>query len=269
MAAVAERVAPPDSYHVSSPHLGASKIADYLKCPRAYQLQYVENIPYPKSPPAWTGTCIHNVAHHINVCGWGLDYAQRAADMLWQVWEEGREHTSDPEDPEAVRTIGEAANTWLPWYMQWREGQTQIVSEEHWVLELQPGELGCHHDLLTLEGTIDRIYRQDGQTVISDCKSGARKPNPEDLDRDLQLSVYSFAARRLGLCEDALELVWLRTQETLRTTRTDDYLLSVMRQTVLPVARAIAAGVFPANPSSKYGCAYCNHQQFCDVGRAA
>ncbi|HOS92901.1 MAG TPA: PD-(D/E)XK nuclease family protein [Armatimonadota bacterium] len=269
VAAVAEPTYMPDSYHVGSPCLGASKIADYLKCPLSYRLKYVDKIPAPKSPHAFAGTVIHQVAHHINMCDWTADHAQEAADMLWGLWEQGRLSTSDPDNPEIVRSIGEAANVWLPWYLHWREGQRQLVSEHHWLLQIEPNELGCDHDRIVLEGTIDRAYREGGLVIVSDMKSGARKPSQADLDRDLQLSVYSFAARRQGLREDAMELVWLRTQETLRTTRTDEYLLAVMRQVVLPVARAIAGGVFPANPASKYGCGYCDHQEHCEVGRAA
>lgn len=247
-----------ESYHVASPHLGASKISTYLKCPNMYRLQYVEKIRVPSSPAAALGTVIHSVVRQAHAARWDSSNAHDAANSLQALWAEARETTSDPADPEANANAVKAATEWLPWYLHWRRAQIDVCVEEHWVLELSEG--------LMLEGTIDRVYRAAGETVISDVKSGARKPTPMDLHNDLQLSIYSWAARQMGVQEDALELVWLRQQETLRTARTDAYLDAVMTMTVQPVAQAIAAGIFPANPSSKFGCGFCNHRQFCEVG---
>lgn len=247
-----------ESYHVGSPHLGPSKINTYLKCPAQYSKIYNLKLPAPKSPHAAAGTIFHKVAHHATVARWTPDDAPRAAEAVLEMWEQVRETTSDPGNPDVARSVQLAAREWLPWYLHWMQKQTTITSEEHWVLDYQG---------VTLEGTIDRIYRQDGKVIISDVKSGARKPTATDLHNDLQLTLYPWAARQMNVVEDAAELVWLRTQEQLQTHRTDEYIEAVMQDTVLPVARAIQAGIFPANPSSKYGCDYCAYKQQCAVGR--
>ncbi len=247
-----------ESYHVGSPHLGPSKISTYLKCPRQYEMTYVLKLPAPKSPHAAVGTIIHKLIHHAHVARWTPDDAPRAAEAVLAMWEQVRETTSDPGNPEVAKRMQLAATEWLPWYLHWMQGQTTIATEEHWVLDYQG---------VTLEGTIDRIYRQHGKIIISDVKSGARKPTPTDLRNDLQLTMYPWAGREMGVREDAAELVWLWTQEQLQTRRTDDYIEAVLQDTVLPVARAIQAGIFPANPSSKYGCDYCAYKMQCAVGR--
>jgi RecB family exonuclease len=247
-----------DSYHVESPHLGASKIATYLKCPRMYELTYVLKVPAPKSVYAALGTCIHAVVRQAHAARWQPEDAAKAEASLRALWEQTRPETDDPDNPEVAQSLEKACLQWLPWYLHFIGPQIDVCVEERWQLEL------CG---ITLEGTIDRVYRQDGEVILSDVKSGARKPSQADLDNDLQLSIYSYAVRELGIAEDAAELVWLRTQERLRTTRTDEYLRAVMQQTVLPVARAIEAGIYPAHTQSKYGCNFCSYTAICDVGR--
>lgn len=254
-----------ETYHVSSPHLGASKIATYLKCPQMYYLTYVEKRPAPKSPHAAMGTCIHKVVQMAHEARWTPDHAGRAAQVLQDLWEGARETTADPDHPDMPGTLSKACDEWLPWYLAFVQRQTTIVTEEHWVLPCQD---------VTLEGTIDRVYRQDGAVVLSDVKSGKRKPSPADLSRDAQLSIYTWAVREMGLREDRAELVWLSTQEQLVTTRTDDFIAATLEQIVLPVARQIAAAgddpaMYPANPDSKYGCNFCAHHQTCGIGRGS
>lgn len=262
IADIAPAPAGEESYHVASPYLGASKISTYLKCPRQYEYTYVLKLPTAKSPQAQAGTVIHRVVRMAHEGRWGTDHAPRAAEVLQALWEEQRGDTSDPDHPQANQTVELAAREWLPWYLHMISKQVDICVEERWQLTIGG---------VALEGTIDRIYRERGQVVLSDVKSGARKPSPADLHNDTQLSIYAKAARELGLREDRAELVWLRTQERLVTVRTDDYLDAVIEQTVKPVAAAIEAatrvGMFPANPQSKYGCSFCGYQHLCDVGR--
>ncbi|HOU24564.1 MAG TPA: PD-(D/E)XK nuclease family protein, partial [Anaerolineae bacterium] len=176
------------------------------------------------------------------------------------LWKLVSPHTADPSSPQAAQDIAEAKKVWLPWYLAWSSFHTTIAVEEPWTLDV-PGTN------LQLRGTIDRLYREDGTAVLSDVKTGKRAPSASDLANDLQLTVYSWACRQMGLREDFLEIVHIRKQECLRTTRTDAYIAGVMETTVLPVHRAIQAGFFPANPRSQYGCGYCDYTAYCPVGR--
>lgn len=254
-----------ETYHTKSPHLGASKVACYLRCAMMYYLTYVARIPAPKSAYAAVGTCIHKVVQMAHEGRWKPSHARKAADVLADLWEQVRDTVDDPTNPEIASRLQDAAKVWLPWYLAFVQRQQTIVTEEHWVLDCQG---------VMLEGTIDRIYRQDGQTVLSDVKSGKRKPSLADLSRDAQLSIYTWAVREMGLREDRAELVWLNTQEQLVTTRTDEYIAATMEQVVLPVAAQIAAAGddplrYPANPDSKYGCGFCAYSDSCAVGRGS
>ena len=253
---------------VTAPHqmesalLGPSKISTYLRCPRSYRYQYEERIKLPSSPAAALGTAVHTVARHIELARWTPDNMQTVADLMLQTWERVKECTADPSDPDANQGAELAAMEWLPWYLNWKQGQITVASEERW-------ELTVPHTTLTLTGTIDRVYRASGSTVLSDIKTGKRKPGSGDLATDLQLTLYTWACHELGITPDLIELVMMRHKGTVQTTRTTAYLEAVMLDTVLPAAQGIAARIFPANPSSKYGCGFCDYQSLCAVGRGS
>jgi putative RecB family exonuclease len=253
-----------EPYQVQTDALGASKLSTYLRCPRAYRYQYVEKIKVPSSPAAALGTAIHSVIQQIHLSRWTLDQADTVADLMASTWEEIRVRTADPDDPEAATGAVQAANEWLPWYLHWRRDQIDVAVEERW--ELTVTNLG---PAVTLRGTIDRVYRADGKSVLSDVKSGKRAPSEQDLATDLQLSIYAWACRECGFEPDGIEIVMLRSKKVLQTARTSAYLDGVISHTVLPAAQGIAAGVFPCNPSSRFGCGYCDFQSLCPVGKGS
>lgn len=247
-------------YQADSPHLGPSKIATYLRCPKAYHFQYILGTKVPASPAAALGTAIHRVVEQAHLSRWTHEQAHHAADLLLQMWEEVRGHTTDPDDPEAATNVQAAAQDWLPWYLHFKGGQIDIAVEQRWQVPIE-------HTNVMLEGTIDRLYRADGQAVLSDVKSGKRPPSAGDLATDLQVSLYWWGCQQQDLKPDYAEQVWLRRKDALRTTRTPEYLDAVIYDVVIPAARGIEAGIFPCNPASKYGCGFCGYQSQCAVGR--
>ena len=275
IAASLERIENP--YQATSACLGPSKISTYLRCPNSYRLQYVDKVRMPASPAMMVGTCFHDVAEQIRPQKWTAADADKAGALLLQNWQEARGLTTDPDDPEASDSINQAVVEWLPWYL-WFLGHGQDIDlESRW--EFPVGDTG-----VTLRGTIDRLYIQDGAVIISDLKTGKRAPTKTekkdpitgqtvtcypDLDRDLQGSLYWWAVRQEGVQPARFEQVMPRKQASFPTTRTDGYLQAVIEQVVLPAARGIKRKVFPCNPSPVYGCNFCNHQSLCAVGRGA
>lgn len=253
------------AYQVESPCLGPSKIIQYLRCPMSYKLQYVDKLPSKSSPAASVGSTVHKVIETAHRSGWSAENMDEAAALLEELWGAVRPHTSDPDDPQAGKSINEARDVWLPWYLSWQDGQRTIASEERWRIDLETNGM-----VIPMQGTIDRVYRADGSVIVSDVKTGQRKPSQADLSNDLQLSLYSWAFREMsGQAETWMEIVWMRSQETLRTVRTAAYLRHVVDDVVIPAAKAINAGVYPCNPHTKYGCNYCDHKSACPVGQGA
>jgi len=246
-------------YQVDSPMLGPSKIRCYLDCPARYRMQYILRLPFLTSPAAALGTTIHTVIKQAHASRWSHKQAPLAARLLTDAWGEVRQATSDPDDPQVNANAVKAAQEWLPWYLSWIERQIEVVTEYRWTQALPGTDI-------KLTGTIDRVYRAEGLLVVSDVKSGARKPTPAEFAADVQGSLYSWAARQEGLREDRFETVWLRTQDVMMTTRTDAYLEAVLRSVVVPVVRGIEAEIFPCNPGPKWSCARCEFCDRCEIG---
>jgi len=134
-----------------------------------------------------------------------------------------------------------------------------VATEERWSVDLKLGGR-----VVQMEGTWDRLYRQNGTTVISDIKTGGNMP---PLPISGQLSLYSWAYREItGKREGALEIVKIRRMEPQQTRRTDEYLENFLANTVAPVVAGISQGVFPCNPDCKYGCGFCGYAHLCPVG---
>lgn len=238
------------------PTLSATRLSQYLSCPYGYKLKYIDRVEQRTSRAMYLGSAVHDVIRTAHENKWGPDDMQLAADAMAEQW---AEHEGDPEYDKAAR---EAAQVWLPWYLDWAAGHFNIAVEEKFLLPIPGTDL-------ELTGYMDRVYRAAGETVVSDVKTGKRAPSANDLATDLQLSLYSWAFREMSSQnrEDALEIVQIRSRKTLRTYRTDEYLDHVIAAVVVPTARSIEAGLFPANPSSKYGCGYCEFNASCPVGQ--
>ena len=254
-----------DPYQVRSSALGPSKIITYLQCPLQYKLRYLDRVTCPVRAEAALGSAIHSVIKFGHQWQWQADRADSSAEMLEAIFEgvepEGRD------EPTVLVSYRQARDVWLPWYWWWQGSQKTVLVEEKWAAAVDPEDCAGLEAPVELEGTIDRVYLEGERFVVSDVKSGARAPGASSLANHLQLSLYAWAFDRACVREDsALELVHLRGQTTCRTRRTPEYLQAVIRDTVVPVARAIQAGIFPAHPGSLYGCQYCVCRAHCVVG---
>lgn len=261
VAAAVQQVASP--YQTATPYLGTSKITSFLYCPRQFYYQYILKMQCAAHPAATLGTCVHSVIQHAHRMNWTTANADDARALLVETWAETKQYTTDPDDPEANLAVVAAGDEWLPWYLWWTRMQIDVAVEERW--EFAVGDSG-----VTLTGTIDRIYRENGRLLLSDVKTGRRSLPPTDLANDLQLSIYAWAARQMDLALDGLEHVVVRKQKTLSTIRSPQYLSAVIEQTVLPAAQAIeiaaATDNWTCNTASKWGCGFCRFQSVCEVG---
>ena len=249
-------------YQAESDILGPSKITSLFACARQFELQYLLRAPRLSSPAAVVGTCFHQVAKHARASRWGLDHADAAGELMLNLWDTVRGDTSDPNDPEANKRVNDATLKWLPWYLHWYSKQQPIVTEERWTLDV-PGTG------MKLRGTIDSYYAEGGERVLSDIKTGSRAPGAADLARDLQLTLYWWACREQGSSPTIAEHCMPSKQAVYRTTRTDAYIDATLQLVVIPAARYIEAGVFPANPATRYGCGSCDVRQHCPIGAGA
>lgn len=115
---------------------------------------------------------------------------------------------------------------------------------------------------VVLNGYIDRIDRRpDGKLVVVDYKTGKER-GQEDVDEDLQLSLYAFAVRKLfGENEGELYLHFIKSGNKVKTIRTREHFDKLL-ETVKYVKSGIENEQF--EPKKGNQCRYCYFE--CPLG---
>ena len=122
-----------------------------------------------------------------------------------------------------------------------------------------PVEIKVANDF-SIIGRIDLLTEENGETIITDFKTAARKPSQVDVDGNLQLTTYSVAYPNSS--QRIRALIKSKTPQVvdLATTRTDIDRQRVMRM-FMGVKEAIEAGAF--YPHESWACAGCQFYKRC------
>lgn len=113
---------------------------------------------------------------------------------------------------------------------------------------------------------IDRLLDMgNGLYEIHDYKTNTTLPSQEDLDKDSQLAMYSVWVRREFEDCSEVKLVWhfLAFDKEMRSSRSEEQLESLMRETLQKVKAIEEAKEFPARVSSL--CLWCLYKKSCPV----
>jgi CRISPR/Cas system-associated exonuclease Cas4 (RecB family) len=145
---------------------------------------------------------------------------------------------------------------------QLRVFHNSILENPPQVLEQEKSfDLPLENDVV-LNGRIDQINSLGGKkdVEIVDYKTG-KPQKPADAKKDIQLSVYSLAAREiLELNPVRLVFHYLQNNQRLETTR-DSKQLGEAQKIIQEVASDIRAASFPPNPG--YICRSCAYRSIC------
>lgn len=217
--------------------LSHSQIATYRRCPKQYEYAFVKKIPRPISAGESFGASVHNALKR-----WGeLEMEHRSVEdgvrddqlKLFMsdvpkverrelAWETLRElwHACFIVEGHASRAEAdfqrERGESLLRKFYAWWE------RSEHDVVAVEKGFKWQLPDSSTIiSGRFDRVERVLGGLHIIDFKTGAVRPQ-EQVDADLQLSIYALAAEKIWEMPVAsLSLLFLHEDATteLETTR--------------------------------------------------
>lgn len=209
-----------------------SAIDTYLQCPQKYKFQDIDHIRVPKSKEAIFGTLIHEtlkfmfkrdplyptldevIAHFRE--NWPASEvlnAESKYDKLKRPWgpEEEKAYFE-----EGVRMLKRFYEKNAPWNF------TIVDLESRFEVSLTDEKTGETH---ILAGIIDRIDKHaDESYEIIDYKTSKRMPSQENLDQNLQLSLYSLGLQKrwphLSAEDIKLSLYFLKHGEKLSTKTT-------------------------------------------------
>jgi putative RecB family exonuclease len=235
--------------------LSYSSISTYETCPAKYRFQYEDRLPTGSSPALSFGDSLHKALYRFH------DRPVPVAPSLEELHEmlEGEWSSDGYRDESEEKLYREHGHQVLIEYHRANADSFRIPAALEFRFTVQV-------DGVELSGMIDRMDRiPGGGYEIIDYKTSRRLPPKAVVDRDLQLSLYYFAAKEIwGIEPERLTLYYLLPGERMTTFRTpsdaDD-----LRRRIATVAERIAAGKF--EPRQNPLCDWCDFQRACPLFR--
>ena len=230
------------------PHTSISAIKSFLQCPRKYRLQYIDRV----RPAFRSAALVLGSAWHDTIDEWLLaDHAEpealrahlrdglvrrlQADDVLFDEEDEDEGRLTDV----ALRMLG-------VFLVKVQKPERTLGVELPFSLELTHPMTG--ETLPTaLIGALDAVVVSGGTELVWELKTAKRKWGVDQVEFDLQATMYKVGARTLGFGEAELEVLvttkWrvpdVQVERLVRHRRDEVELADV----ILSVHRGIAAGV--------------------------
>jgi len=233
-----------------------SALNTYQTCPLKYKFQNVDKIKEPKSKEAVFGTIIHAVMNFIHTPGILSPTLEQALDYFSKNW------NSDVFDSEIEEraAFSQGVEMIRKYYQQNDIAKANIVAlEKRFQIDLEGH---------TISGVIDRIDKtEDGYEVI-DYKTAKKMPSQEDVDNNLQLSIYlraflNFYPKEIkNLDKIKVSLYFLKHGVKLDSFRTKEQLENI-GQVFLDVIKQIKEERF--EPKVSPLCGWCGYQDRCPM----
>jgi len=253
-------------------HLSATRLSTYLMCPMKYRLNYIDKVEWAFTPISMKlGIVIHEVLEAFyrgQQAGLTLEFdpMQMLFDDIWGGAIDGVK--LDVADPTELYDLGIRL---LKTFSESVTPQEVIAIEEPFSVPLIDPNSG---EVLPVElvGRWDLVEADEAGTItIVDHKTLAKRPSNSELERNIQLSAYAYAARVKGRVRPN-ETVPLRVdcliktknpvfeqRFTLRTPKQEKGFLSLCAD----VVHAIEQEAFPANPG--WQCETCPVKRHCYI----
>ncbi len=237
--------------------LSASDIETYRSCPLRYKYARVLRIPTEQTLHQRFGIVVHQVLERFHADG--EQTPTRIEQLLEESWR--RAGFGDSEAERELREIGRAA------LARYQARLSEQRSRPVWFERSFSFRLGPHH----LRGRVDRVDRLgvDGEAIeyeLIDYKT-SRAKTPEQLQDDVQLSLYALAARedwQLPAARAAYYYVLDDVKVPVPGGVRDEASLS---ETVIGVGEGILAQEFEPTPS-RAACSICDYRIVCPAAES-
>ena len=256
--------------------LSYSQLKSYATCPRQFEYAFVKKLKTPLTPESCFGVSVHTT-----LSKWGkLEQAssgkrkagsdqttlfsedhvstascsQLTASCLQGLWHSSFVIEGYPTRAAAEFDRARGERLMESFYVWWQKEPRNVVAVEK----------GFTADTLT--GRFDRIEElPDGTLRIIDFKSGSLR-SQEEVDRDLQISIYCMAAKE-AFGKEVRELLLLFFGEDacieVKTTRGAGE-LGTAKKTIALLAERIASKDYRPTPNREV-CRNCPYRRICDV----
>jgi len=232
--------------------LSASDVETYRGCPLRYKYARVLRIPTEQTQNQRFGIVVHQVLERFHSTQ-GETLAQ-LLELLEQSWRRSGFGCSD----EHERELHGKALAALTRYHERLHGQD---SEPVWFERPFSFRLGPHH----LRGRVDRVDRLGGgdgeEYELIDYKT-SRPKSAEQLEDDIQLSLYALAARESWGLEASRQAYYYVLDDLKVPVPRDDRDAEAVKEIVLAAGEGILAERFEPTPSLA-ACSLCDYRIVC------
>lgn len=261
-------------------YISISQVKSYLMCPRKYELHYIL-----REEPAFVPVALaFGSAFHAALAGY---YGEIRAtgeplrrDLVldvfrneWARTEEGPVPLQPDNQDEGTDQIVDKGVAMLHAFLEHagQAGPPEVESVElSFAVPICDVDTGEQLEEV-LVGAVDLVLREDGQRVIVEHKTAAKKYGLDQLRFDIQPTAYKVAARAMGLGDVALryqvitktKIPAVQVADVHRDEQDEDDFL----RTVGGVLRAIDAGV--SYPVRGWACRTCPWRGPCETRRGS
>jgi DNA helicase-2/ATP-dependent DNA helicase PcrA len=228
--------------------LSASDLETYRLCPLKYKFARVFRIPQEATIHQRFGIALHTVLERFHKSpGAGRE---ELFELFEGAWRRGGFGESDDELQFRERGIEALERYW--------ENTRDQEGEPVWFERSFSFTLGPH----VIRGRVDRVDRRpDGSYEVIDYKTG-RSKTAEELQQDVQLSIYQMGARQAwGVETSAHSYYFVMTAEKVPVTHSEAELDRV-RATIEEIGEGIARQDFQPTPSHEI-CSFCDYRIIC------
>ena len=241
-----------------------SGLETFSLCPAKYKFQYIERIRAPKSKDAFFGTLIHECLRMFHNPSQPTPPLEE--DVLKYFTEKWNSEIYKDKQEEAF-AFHQGVEILKNYCSQNRKLDSIIVSLETPFAAPLAEDKEIHY----ITGRIDRVDKlSNGSFEVIDYKTTKKMPSQEQVDNNLQLSVYhigvisrwpSFQKENQPI---KLSLHYLRHNEKLSTFRNNEQ-VNESKDKILSLINQIGASSF--EPISNPLCDWCSFQQYCPLFR--
>jgi DNA helicase-2/ATP-dependent DNA helicase PcrA len=262
--AIAQAIAPRDEHSLAPflPRKGvglalsASDIQTYRSCPLRYKFARVLRIPTEQTIHQRFGIVVHQVLERYHSEGGStLEQMLNLLDAGWR-----RAGFGDGEHEQELR--GKALAALTRYHQRLAEQDSQPV----WFERQFAFRLGPHH----LRGRVDRVDRltHAGEPLyeLIDYKTG-RPTTPEQLQDDVQLSLYALAAREDWHLESSRQAYYYVLDDVRVPVPFSEGYADTVKEIVLEVGDGILAQNFTPTPSPS-ACSLCDYRIVCPAAES-
>lgn len=243
-----------------------SRLSTFENCPKKFKFRYIDRIipPIEKSIETHLGKVVHETLEWLY-----LQVKRKINPTIDDVVIYYSKRWEESWDP-AIKNVKKKLTTkeffnrgvqfLLDYYMRNKPFKDNTLRVEKRIL-INLDEDGKYR----IQGFIDRLVynMKTGEYEVHDYKTSHNLPQPEAIDKDRQLGLYSIAIKNEFGRNKKVSLIWhyLAFNRKLRSQRSDEQLEKLKKETIELINKIESEKEFL--PKKSYLCNWCEYKAIC------